>query len=444
VRHQLPASSVYALIASLTLALGATLSRHLLFILGLPLTVAGFVVACFAVGSSGSDQRRHWLRRACACLSAMAALGIIGPSTHGALWYEILRRTYSFVGLVLVGVFASGDERWQRRSIRLAIAGGVALYALTPIGTPTPQIDVFAWTETSVKALAHGIHPYVVSAPDVYGGRYDPGYTVTVYPYMPATLLAYLPWVLIFDDFRYALAACLPITIALIRRTVRNLAVDAPEKTVLPLFGDVVTLALLLHPDGARVVASGWSEPLLVLSAAAFAYLATRNPGGRGQAVAFFLLPSFKQYVMAPVLMYVASAARHARLRHALFGASVAAVTVLPFLIWNWQATFAGIVFQMQAPTVPRLGSTSLVALTGTTLGIYPSRWTSVMVQLTAGGVAWWHLKNRSTYGLLLASALSLYATFLTGWQAFVNYYYFVGALLAFAAVLGTRAEVAA
>jgi hypothetical protein len=38
--------------------------------------------------------------------------------------------------------------------------------------------------------------------------------------------------------------------------------------------------------------------------------------------------------------------------------------------------------------------------------------------------------------GLLLASALSLYATFLVGWQAFVNYYYFVGALLLLAAMV--------
>jgi hypothetical protein len=36
----------------------------------------------------------------------------------------------------------------------------------------------------------------------------------------------------------------------------------------------------------------------------------------------------------------------------------------------------------------------------------------------------------------MLASALSLYATFLVGWQAFVNYYYFVGGLLVLAAIL--------
>jgi hypothetical protein len=117
--------------------------------------------------------------------------------------------------------------------------------------------------------------------------------------------------------------------------------------------------------------------------------------------------------------------------------------TVLPFLIWNWQATLAGIVFQMEAPTVPRLGSTSLVALMATTSGVYPGRWISAVVQLVVGGIAWWRLKDHGLSGLMLASALSLYATFLVGWQAFVNYYYFVGALLILAAMVRANTEVA-
>jgi uncharacterized membrane protein YhaH (DUF805 family) len=53
-----------------------------------------------------------------------------------------------------------------------------------------------------------------------------------------------------------------------------------------------------------------------------------------------------------------------------------------------------------------------------------------VIVQFVVAAVAWWRLRDHGLSGLLLASALSLYATFLIGWQAFVNYYYFVGALL--------------
>ena len=122
---------------------------------------------------------------------------------------------------------------------------------------------------------------------------------------------------------------------------------------------------------------------------------------------------------------------------------AVGAATVVPFLIWNWQATLSGMVFQMQAPQVPRLGSTSLVALLATTSGVYPAKWTSAAVQLVVGGLAWWRLKDHGLSGLMLASALSLFATFLVGWQAFVNYYYFIGALLILAAMVRANTELA-
>ena len=79
-----------------------------------------------------------------------------------------------------------------------------------------------------------------------------------------------------------------------------------------------------------------------------------------------------------------------------------------------------------------------------TTAGVYPGRWMSAVVQLVVGGIAWWRLKDHGLSGLMLASALSLYATFLVGWQAFVNYYYFVGALLILAALVRANTDAAA
>jgi hypothetical protein len=75
---------------------------------------------------------------------------------------------------------------------------------------------------------------------------------------------------------------------------------------------------------------------------------------------------------------------------------------------------------------------------------LYPGRWASVATQMIAGGIAWARLENDGLGGLVLASALSLYATFLVGWQAFVNYYYFIGGLLILAAMLSPRTEVTA
>ena len=62
------------------------------------------------------------------------------------------------------------------------------------------------------------------------------------------------------------------------------------------------------------------------------------------------------------------------RLRALVVGRAIGAGTLLAFLIWNCQAILSGIVFQMQTPTTPRLGLTSLVALMATTTSVYPRR----------------------------------------------------------------------
>ena len=76
------------------------------------------------------------------------------------------------------------------------------------------------------------------------------------------------------------------------------------------------------------------------------------------------------------------------------------------------------------------------MTLIGTVTGRYPSRWVSVAVQLGVALLAYAKLRDAGLAGLLLASALALCATFLTGWQAFVNYYYVVGMMLLLVAMI--------
>jgi hypothetical protein len=427
----MPTCAVRALIAALILAVGSSLGGNLLFLLGLPLTLIGFVLACRAASTWSSPVRTSAFSGITTWLVAMATLGIIGPTTGGLLWYEAIKRAFSLICIVLVGMLGGDDETWQRRATLIAVSGGIALFAIGPIGAPNPPIDVFTWTQSSVQALLHRVHPYTVIAPDVYRGRHDPGYTVSVYPYMPATLLIYAPWVGLFGDFRYALAASLVLAIGLLRGIGQRLGVSSRLTFA-------AMLAIVVHPSSSRMIESGWTEPLLVAAAALFTYFAIRSPDGIGQAATFLFLPALKQYVVVPVVLYVIRARRAMQPRVLIGALSLSAATVLPFLLWNWGATLSGMLFQMTAPTVPRLESTSLVALLATTSGIYPGRWASAVVQLIVGAIAWWRLKEHGLSGLLLASALSLYATFLVGWQAFVNYYYFVGALLVLAAL--TRA----
>jgi hypothetical protein len=423
---------VQAFIAALILAVGSSLGGNLLFLLGLPLTLIGFILACRAASNWSSPGRTSAFSGIATWLAAMATLGIVGPTTGGLLWYEVIKRAFGAISIVLVGRLADTDAAWQRRATLIVVSVGIVLFAIGPIGAPNPTIDVFTWTQTSVQALLHRINPYTVVAPDIYRGRHDPGYTVSVYPYMPATLLIYAPWVGLFGDFRFALGAALALAIGLLHGIGRRLGVD-------PRFRFAAMLAIVLHPSSSRLIESGWTEPLLVAAATLFVHFAIRSPDGLGQAASFLSLPALKQYVVAPVVLYVIRARRTVRLRTLVAAVSLSAATVLPFLIWNRGATLSGMMFQMTAPTVPRLESTSLVALIATTTGAYPGRWASAVVQLIVGAIAWWRLKEAGLSGLLLASALSLYATFLVGWQAFVNYYYFVGALLVLAAL--TRSE---
>jgi hypothetical protein len=230
-----------------------------------------------------------------------------------------------------------------------------------------------------------------------------------------------------FGDYRVLSALCVPATVALNRATGRRLDLD-------PRFIDATTLAFLLHPRGAWLTCYGWTEPLLVVVVSGFVYLATRAPGGTAQAIAFLLLPALKQYVVAPVLLFLAITRPCAPV--AAIAVAVAAATVVPFLIWDWRPTIEGIVVQVVSPVWPRLDSTSLVALVGVSTGVHVTRWVSVVVQFLVAGMAYARLRDHGLGGLLLASSLALCATFLTGWQAFMNYYYLVAGMLLLTAMV--------
>ncbi|PYR55697.1 MAG: hypothetical protein DMF91_23680 [Acidobacteria bacterium] len=141
-----------------------------------------------------------------------------------------------------------------------------------------------------------------------------------------------------------------------------------------------------------------------------------------------------KQYVIAPVLLYLAIKPRP-RALFVFVGIAVVSATVAPFLLWAWRPTVDGIFYQMIGPAQPRFDSYSLVALLAVLTGVFVSRWVSVAVQLIVAAIAGTQLRRHGLAGLLLASALAMGATFLAGWQAFQNYYYLVSAMLLVSAI---------
>lgn len=424
-----PQPVAWTIAAALVLAIGSSAAGDLLFLVALPLTLLALLCAAAAMWRIDDRRAVDWFAPACAGLSALAVMPLGSSIKNAAPWYSALYFASPIVAVVAVGAFAAGDAIVRRRAVRIAVASSIILHFLAPIGVPRPPIDIWSLTQTAVTALLHGIHPYTVRASDLSRGGFDYGYAIGIYVYMPATLLVFAPAVALLGDFRFVLAACVPATIALLQATGRRLAAD--QRLV-----DALTLVYVLHPRALHMTANGWNEPLLVVAAAAFAYFVVRAPDGAGQATAFFLLPALKQYVVAPVAIYLAMRPPRPRWRAVLIGVGVAAATVLPFAIWDWRATLDGVLYQVRTQRAPRLDADSLVAAVTVATGFAPSRLLSVTMQGVVGAIAYVKLRHRGAAGVLLASALSLLATFLAGWQASMNYYYFIGSLLVVAAML--------
>ncbi len=409
----MPAPAAAALAAYVLVTIGSCLRGDVLLILGVPLTVAGFAVAWLPAAGARMPRIEWPVSRIALALSALAAVGLASPSMHGAWWYETAERVYFALAIVLIGVFAAADRAGRRRATNMLVAGAVVLQIVAPLGI-RPVVDVWSWTETCTRALLHGVHPYTVHAADLQRGGVDYGSTPTVYPYMPLTLLASAPWVALHGDYRFA---------------GRRLAVDAA-------IVDVMTLALALHPLAPAITGTGYVEPFLVAVSAGFFLAAVVAPRGYGEAIGFLLLPAIKQYVAAPVVLYVAMRGRP---RTIALGAAAAAATVAPFLLWNWRPTIDGILFFARTPLGFRVDSDSAAAIVAAVTGVEAPPALSIVAQFAVAAVAYRRLRDRGLAGFLLAAALSLLASFLVAPQAFTNYYYFAGALLVLSALSAAR-----
>jgi len=106
---RVPAATRAAFVACLLIAIGSCTGGHLRLLIGIPVTVAGAVMACVAVRRAREPREVRSADVICVLLSAMAAVGLISPSPEGSVSYEILYRSLPAAGLVAAGVLAAGD-----------------------------------------------------------------------------------------------------------------------------------------------------------------------------------------------------------------------------------------------------------------------------------------------------------------------------------------------
>lgn len=412
-----------AQLAAIFVALGASLGGPLRLAVGLPLLLAALYCASVVLWRLDQPRRSAWRPAVALLLGTLAVVGLLAPRGMGPDWYVTLRRAYFIAGFLAVAVWTFRPATKDRTLVLPLVVGATLVHVLGVMTVTDPFIDTWGWTQACLRALTAGIHPYTVDPAAIAHASFWAGQTAPSYPYMPLTLVVFLPLYLLLGDYRFLGAALFPTTVLLLRGAGRRLEVD---RDTLAISGFVV----LLLPRQFEATVWGYIEPIMAVTFAGFAYAAVRQPGGLWQATAFVSLLALKQYLLTPFVLFVTMRTITSR-RTLVIAGALAGVAAVPFLWWNAAATLSGMTTQMTALAEPRLDATSLVALFSVWGLGEASRWLSVATQVFVGVIAYRRARNAGVGGLLLATALSLLATFLAGWQAFPNYYLFISVILA-------------
>ena len=319
--------------------------------------------------------------------------------------------------------------RWRFPLLLLLFLGQAAvIFAYHQL----PLVDVWLFRQAGTGALAHGANPYQVVVPNIYGHDrfYGPAALqdgkVVVYPYPPLIALLDLPAAVLLGDVRWTCVAATIVAAALISRLGDGLTAE------------LAGLLVLFQPRTLWVAEVSWTEPVL-LACAAGTLLAlrrwSRSPpeGWAAGGAAFGLLLASKQYTPLLALPLAFAAPRGGRLRAAFLAASVLAVTLLPFWLWN-PAEFWRDVVVTQFLQPFRRDALSWLAAWARWRGGTPS----TAIGFAAAGVAVAAgLRARPSLVQAAATASSAFLLFLLfNKQAFCNYYWLAAGLLAATAAL--------
>jgi hypothetical protein len=343
--------------------------------------------------------------------------------------------TAALLGLALWGVGAGRGQRQRDAAaaamlLLLLIAAGLVLHA-----SPSPRIDLYAIQQLGAAHLLAGRDPYAVTYPNIYTAKESLAFfgaaltELHYYPYPPLSLLVTTAGFWLGGDVRVAFVALHLVTgvclYALARRRSGAMAVGL--------------LAMhLIHPRGLFVLEQSWTEPLLGACVAAWATLSLGSRKvSRGavalQVVLLGLVFSAKQYsvLLLPLLLaqrFRPTWSRAALWRTTALSAGLAALLLLPFLLWHPRDLIEDLIlFQVRQPF--RHDALTLPALLSFATGL---RAPGALALLGAAGSLGWAVGRlpRQPAGLLYGAAIGCFSFFAMAKQAFCNYYSFVGVLL--------------
>ncbi|MCA1824188.1 MAG: hypothetical protein ABR520_05775 [Mycobacteriales bacterium] len=366
---------------------------------------------------------RTGLLQATTAACAVATLGVLIAATYRAGIYAggsswLTARVLTFVAALLVASWWVGVPRWQRLvwpGVLIAMTfGGVAMIH----ASPRPIIDVWYLLQEGAHVLAHGGDVYRLAAP----GSPD---VKDVYPYLPMTAVAQLPFHALFGDVRYAYIAASGLASYLVLRVSR--------RDIAPLLAAVA----LIFPKVLFRLEQAWTEPLLFLWLALMVWAVVE--GHQLVAViAFAVALATKQHMF--LLVPLAAWWPAFGVRRTLQSLGVAVLLLLPWFLAG-PGDFVHDTLTFNLHVAPRIDALSLYSL-ALMHHMTPPFVLVPLVTLAALALAMWRLP-RTAAGFVLGAAFTLATFHLVNKLSFFNEWSLVLELLVLAVAVHTRGEAA-
>jgi len=274
-------------------------------------------------------------------------------------------------------------------------------------------IDVLDLHIAAADALLEGQNPYtelavVDTSPTAEEGDFWVGY-----PYPPLTLIAYSGSEILFGDPRWASVIALVFAVILIAHPWRAMTRAQAGALV------ALALALVTQPVLGHVVRSAWTDPIALPFLVGVGLLWRRNPAL--SAVLLGLAFGTKQYFILALPLLLVWGDDY-RWKRTAIAAGVAALSVLPAFVAHPQGAWDALV-AAHLETPLRLDSIGLAGI-----GFAAPFW--LMLVASVGVAIWMGWRGGPPPRFMLGLSATLATAFLLGSQSFLNYWFFIGAVV--------------
>lgn len=246
-----------------------------------------------------------------------------------------------WVGFAAILILLIPGSFTSRRSLAALMIVLFSAGALLRVGAlwaaPDPVIDVFTWLRDAPAQLLHGHNPYSAEYESPYETERAREYGVPTEAekqpaaYPPLPILLTLPLSAIGQDVRYANVAC-----DLLAALVLYLAAACRGQ---PRIGVLVCACYLFLPRTPYMMEQAWFEPMLAASLGTGLFLVER-----GRKIGYVLLGlglTGKQFGVAMLFPLARNLWGH--WRWLLLGVVIAALTMVPFFLWD-RASFLDVI----------------------------------------------------------------------------------------------------